>query len=247
MSRPSQILIAGWAHTASALDGLTKRLAPNFDIMTISADDLWSDRPNGRSSVYAASLVSMLESYEKPPIVAGWSMGGMIALEAATRRPALLSALVLIGAGARFCAGPDSPGGATETSVCAMARHLKKNRELTLRRFFERAAAPEGDNPSAIGERIEAASLIDDARLLHGLEYLRTFDAGHDLEHIPVPAFALHGRKDCIVPWQSAEFLRSRMPSCRCFFDEKSGHDLPIRKPGFTAAAILDFWNSLKT
>ncbi len=245
MSRSSLILIAGWAHTAAALGGLADRLAPYFDVTTTSAYELWSDRPNDRSSIYAASLVAMLEGYEKPPVAVGWSMGGMIALEAAALRPELMSALVLMGAGARFCAGPGFPGGATEASVRAMARHLKRNRELTLRRFFEQVAAPERDDPSAIGEKIEAASLIDDARLIHGLEYLRTFDAGRDLARIVLPVLALHGKKDCIVSWTAAESLGARMPSCRCVFEEKSGHDLPARMPEFTAAAILGFWNSL--
>ncbi len=246
MNKPSLILIAGWAYTASALGGLAKQLAPDFDVTTTTAGELWSEQTSEQCSIYAASLVSMLKRYKIPPLVAGWSMGGMIAIEATTLYPELMNALVLMGAGSRFCEGPGFPCGAPEASVRAMARHVKKNRELTLRRFFEQAAAPASDDHRGAGQKIEAASLINDASLLHGLEYLQKFDAGPGLTRITVPTLALHGKKDCIVPWTAAQSLAERMPSCRCIFDEEAGHDLPVRKPEFAATAILDFWKSLK-
>lgn len=240
MKDAALILVSGWAHPPAALDGLAARLSSGFAVKTTSTHELCVKSRNS-ASPYVEGLVALLEEAGGKPIVVGWSMGGMVALETAARRPESIGALVLIGASARFCRDQDFPEGVPAPHVRAMAQELKRDRRLTLKRFFERAAAPGIEPEAALEAKLSAAGDISVGELIRGLEYLERFDVRSELPRIKTRALALHGKNDGVVPWQAAGFLGARLPSCLCAWDYESGHDLPVRNPEPAALKILAF------
>ena len=237
MSGQSLILISGWAHTASALDALAGRLSDSFRVVSTSTNELWAGSKT--DSPHIDGLLSLLQRTGGKPVLAGWSMGGMLALEAAVRYPDAMSALVLISSTARFCSLDGELTGAPRARLRAMARALKRDRAGVLRGFFEETARP-GEEPE-LDARVSAACAMDVRELAAGLNYLENFDVRRDLFRVSIPALAIHGKSDRIVPWQASSFLKSHLPNCCLVFDEESGHGLPIRKPDVTASEILRF------
>src|SRR3954471_6201788 len=88
-----------WRRTVAALDGrYTRTVAPD-----LPGHGQMSER---RPASLAATLAYLAALVDEPHVLAGYSMGGRVALHAALARPRLVQRLVLVGA---------SPGLAVET------------------------------------------------------------------------------------------------------------------------------------
>lgn len=226
MTGPRVILLSGWAHPASALQPLADLLAPRADTTCVSAAD-W--RPD------------LLRSLPGRLYLAGWSQGGMLALEAAAQEPARVAGLVLIGSTARFCRAPDYPFGPEPREVRAMAASLAKEPEQTLRSFLERAARPAADAEEAARSKVSTAMAIGLDRLRTGLKYLLEADLRTQVRQLPVPILLLHGKKDVVIPWQASQWMADVLKKRRLALFDDFGHDLPVRHPEAVAEEALGF------
>ncbi len=197
MNGPALILVAGWAHTPSAMNGLAAQLSEDSMVITCSTNELWLRcRDPLAVPSCADGLVSLIRDTGSNCIVVGWSMGGMVALETVAHHPGLVSSLVLVAATARFCSGDGYAAGVPVRSLRAMLQGLKQDRRLTLSRFFEQAAVPFAETSSSLKEKVDAACLLDPRELRQGLVYLEQFDMRSCLARIDIPVLVFHGRKD---------------------------------------------------
>ena len=83
-------LMPGWAHTAESLRPMATLLARHRPVKIIDPR-AWPDRPG-----YAEPMGHELRREHEPCVLAGWSLGGMIALEAAAACPEKTAALIMI-------------------------------------------------------------------------------------------------------------------------------------------------------
>ncbi|HDZ61754.1 MAG TPA: hypothetical protein ENH40_01245, partial [Nitrospirae bacterium] len=83
------IVMSGWANPKESLDALRRELLSSFDVITVSIHDLQSAADSRKGAIgisgYAAGLINLVEQISEPCVVAGWSAGGIAALEAAAR------------------------------------------------------------------------------------------------------------------------------------------------------------------
>ena len=104
---PPLVLLHGWAMHSGVFQPLVDALAAHFECWLV-------DLPgHGRSDAFLPlereSVTEALLAQVPNAFWLGWSLGGLIALEAALRAPQRVRGLIEIASSPRFVRGPDWP------------------------------------------------------------------------------------------------------------------------------------------
>jgi pimeloyl-[acyl-carrier protein] methyl ester esterase len=225
------VLLHGWGATPR----IWQRQAEAFgDAGTVLAPPIqeWT-------AVWLTNFLSGLtESQLQGSVLVGWSLGGMLLLEALAQFPGPApAALVLVGVPAVFCRRPDHPWGQPPATVRAMRMGLKSEPTRVLRDFLAACLA--------LGEesfRDKAAAGFDfaaaPAHLTQGLDYLKGKDLRGLLGRIFSPVDLIQGERDAIVPPTQAAFLQEQLPGARLHILPGAGH-LPFLTQADAVNGIL--------
>lgn len=239
---PHLIIIPGWAHDSSAMEELRKRLENSADVLSISTGDLWSAATETCApSSYAQNLAKLIEKSGSKAFIAGWSLGGMIAMETAAYRPDLVAGLVMISSTVKFRTGSNWTSGVSGGALRAMIAMLKHNPRGVFAAFFKNVARPLGENEEAITLKIEKACAMNPLELLSGLEYLFKTDLRNETTKLNIPALVLHGKQDTVIPAEAGAALKSLLPISGIRVYENCGHGLPWQNPRAIAEDIKGF------
>jgi len=239
---PRMILISGWAHDASALEKLRRCLEKNADVSFIATGDLWdADAKIPFQDSYAHNLAKMIEKRKSPVFISGWSLGGMIAMETAARRPDLVAGLVLIATTPKFCSGRDWPDGMPSGALRIMQRNFKRDPRRALADFLRDVARPLAEKEEIVALKIEKACAVNPLELSAGLQYLAEKDLRGEAVKIKAPALVLHGREDAVIPVTAGLSLRSLLSNSEMRVYDRCGHGLPWQNPESAAADIKKF------
>lgn len=220
-------LIGGWSIPRGWWSAVVEALQPTgLEVRVIELEEL-GEHPGQ----WAEALAARLGSAPVPPLVAAWSMGAMIALDALTRPEAPAAAGLLVLAGTlRFCRAPDWPFGQPEAAVRALRRALLRDAASTLAAFHRQVRAP--SNRADAAPPMNTAS--DPVLLANALDLL----SGLDLRGRPPPRCPmrwLHGERDAVIPLE-AGIESARRLGLVAEVLPGVGHDLP----GACGARIRD-------
>ena len=261
--KPSLVFISGWAFPPEAVEPFLAGLRDAFDLRLVPAESFLE----GALLTSPAAARAFLEDLPLPAgrtFLAGWSLGGMIAMEMAAAAGPRISGLVLAGTTPRFCAGADFPAGAGERQLRSMMLGLKRDPRKVLERFDLDCAHPHAPLPwrsagpatsesgsaatesgfgatepgSATVEAVPSRGGVE--ALLGGLRYLHAMDLRPVLARLRMPCCILHGRQDRIVSWRAGEWLHRNLPGSRLRILEGVGHDFPLRCPESILCALHD-------
>ena len=169
-------------------------------------------------------------------IMAGWSMGGQIALQAAARNPADIAGLFLVSSMNCLVQRGRRPGVSRETPHRIKVT-LKRNREVYLRAFYAQCLYPTSD-AGIIGNLQEGSDSFTMDTLLSGLEYMADTEAGFNFD---VPLMLVHGRDDNVIPWQCSEYIGRHTAHSKVEYIEKAGHILPLMEPETVGNLLNEF------
>ena len=174
--------------------------------------------------------------------VAGFSMGGYVALTLAVKHPKLVRSLVLAGTGA---GGPDRvprPEHVRQAFEAALDLPPEEQRRTTLPYTFSHGWTEA--NPNRF-EEILAATLEHATPmatiLAHMAACYRFYDEALEVEHIDVPALVVHGDDDLIVPVENGRMLAQRLPNARYVELAGCGHNVMLEDPEAFNAVVLSF------
>ncbi|MBU1694567.1 MAG: alpha/beta fold hydrolase [Verrucomicrobia bacterium] len=237
------LLVSGWAHTAEALQPLADRLARQYTVRALAVHDLGGLAMSNPSELsdFAAGLCRELQREQCPCVLVGWSMGGMIALEAAAAFPERVAALVLISSAPRLAAALDFPHGVPPRVLRAMTLSFQLAPERTLSEFFINAAFPHLLTPTVLREKVAAAMVLGADRLAEQLRYLTESDLREAARRLTAPVLILHGRPDRIIPVGAASWIIEQRPGTEMITCNDSGHDFPLDEPDRVAEPIEHF------
>jgi pimeloyl-[acyl-carrier protein] methyl ester esterase len=203
MSQPTIGALHGWAMHSALFRDLADAL-PEADWRGIDlpGHGLNRDRPWPNDS--AALVASLVHDLPEGSWLMGWSLGGLLAMQAALEYPKRFAGLVLISATPCFIAREHWPDGVEAGLLKAMALELGADPEVVVNRFL--ALEIHGSaHPRDELKRLKSLALQhgqpDKAALLAGLKHLADTDLSSRLAEIECPVLLLGGRRDKLVPW----------------------------------------------
>jgi len=212
--------LGGWAYPASALNPLKDQMADAADITT---------------HAFNASL-DALPREKKNWWLAGWSLGGMRALQAVAGKIVHPAGLILISSTARFCRDGSYEPGVEKVALRVMLHGLMAKRDRVLRNFFEQSGSPD---TSDIDARIKDAGVFPTDGLADGLKQLDELDLRDKLGDIKIPVLIFHGDGDLIIPADAAKYMAKRLPKATIEIVEGAGHELAIHQADILAEHLI--------
>jgi 3-oxoadipate enol-lactonase len=179
----------------------------------------------------------------QPPVVAGNGFGSFLALRLALDDPTHVSALILIGCGARF----SDPGRAAFRAMrqIAAAGGLEAVADTAMARLF--SAEFRQANPDLLAERRAAFLRTDPMAFADACEALETLDLATEAIRLAIPALLLAGSGDQATPYVMAETLAQLMPHAHLDILDGLAHVPQMQDPDRLAVMISRFMDGLKT
>ena len=236
------VLLHGWGMTPAVFDELTTRLRMVCDVHAPALPGYC-----GTPSVAPYTVETLARSVAARVgrcIVAGWSLGGQVALEWARREPQQVEALVLIGSTASFVRREGWPHAVEPAVFHGFAEAMATNRVSTLNRFASLQA--QGDAAmKAAALRLRAALCGENdastPTLCDGLRVLLDTDLRAALADVEQPALVIHGENDRLVPPAAGEHVARMLQRGRLVKIAGAAHAPFVTQPEAIAQEIEGF------
>lgn len=194
------VLVHGWGMGPHVWDDISGALAADRRVRCVELPG------HGTAPPAAPDLDSwadqVLAAVDGPADWVGWSLGGLVALAAARRRPALVRSLLLVATNPCFVTAADWPG--IDAAVLdGFHRAVAGDPAGTHARFLGFQVAGSERGRSAL-RRLRASAECDGipstAALTDGLTLLRDSDCRTDLLTTQAPVAVMLGGEDPLVP-----------------------------------------------
>jgi len=241
---PEIVLVHGWGLHAGVWDELAATLAARFTVLSLDLPGHGRSRITpmpARLDELTDALVAQLPG---PAIWLGWSLGGLVALDAARRYPERVSKLVLTAATPRFVQAPDWSAAMAPGVFGDFAANLRTDYRGTLLRFLSLQAGGDGEGRALI-KRLRSGLFAHGEpppqALANGLAILEATDLRGTLAAIATPALVVHGQLDRLAPPAAGEYLAARLPYARFALLPGAGHAPFLTQPRRYAELLREF------
>jgi pimeloyl-ACP methyl ester esterase len=226
------VFIHGWCMSSAVWCMQQEGLSDSFRVITIDLPGHGhSSPPVGGFHLEgcALQLAGFFESLGlHDALLAGWSLGSLIALEAFAFLRDRLSGLVLIAGTPRFTQGADFHYGLSRPEVDGMTRKVQRSLHRALDGFTALMfASGELDDPSLtllVHKLLSTVPMPTTDVALQALDALLETDLRDRLALIDLPTLVLNGDCDVICLPQASEYMAQRILSARQFVFAGCGH-----------------------
>ena len=242
---PDLALIHGWGIGAGVwnpvIDALAKRCRVHvFDLPGYGGSKQCGE---GRHDSLPYLADAVMAELPDGATLAGWSLGGLVALAALAKHSSRVSKLALIAGTPSFLQRPDWPHGVPSHLLDVFETALKLTPALLLRRF--NAQINQGDERAKDLTRLTEQLTHDDspdvAALKGGLHLLREIDLRPILPKVPHPTLLIHGENDPLMKLSGAEATRALFPNARLEVFKGASHIPFLSQPQHFADTLADF------
>ena len=242
MSKPDLALIHGWGLGPGVWQTCAGRLE---SVARIQCVDLpgYGDTPD-RGETFIEAARSALETLPDGVTLCGWSLGGLLALQAALLAPERVARLILVGSTPSFAQRDDWAPAQPPSVLAGFAEALAVAPRATLQRFV--ALFNQGDSKArAIGREINqgilSSSLAPVATLLNGLDWLRNIDLREQASTLRCPVLLIHGENDPLMPLPAARWLAEHLPQSQLEVFSGAAHAPFLNDPDHFATIVCKF------
>ncbi len=217
------LLIHGWASDKSIWQETENYLAQRYRVYTLNLPSM-KHKYSYRDTVFELIKEKGLEQV----ILAGWSLGTRVAIQAALKLPQIVQGLILISGTGKFVSDTQYPGGIPALPIIRMKKRLHKNAGQTFQDFyklmFSDREKTEGLAEQVITSYLERGRTWDISEAQAGLDFLLEVDLRSELKDTTCPTLLLHGEQDEICPLSGAVFIQQQMPCARLVSYPGTGH-----------------------
>jgi pimeloyl-[acyl-carrier protein] methyl ester esterase len=241
-----QTLVAlhGWGMNAAVWQGLPQVVGAGWRPLPIELP--------GHGEAPATSSHTGLDDWADACLLAaperalwlGWSLGGLVALEAALHAPERVCGLILMTTNPRFVRAPDWPHAMPAETLLQFHDSLIADPAGTLERFLSlqvRGSEAARETLRTLRQEIARRPPPDPMALALGLDLLRGGDLRARLCEIRCPTLWLFGQHDTLVPAAVAEGIAALLPEARLRVIPGAGHAPMLSHRTETAAEITAF------
>lgn len=235
MSQAKLFLLHGWGLGRAVWTPCLPTLQAHGDIRlhdlpgygAAAADTPADPAPAAGADGFLAAARAFADALPPGSALCGWSLGALLAVQAALLAPERVGRLILIGATPCFACREGWTKAQPPTLLADFASRVGTDARGTLQRFV--ALFNQGDaNARAIGRGIArdvlTAGLPDRATLLAGLDWLGTVDLRARVADLACPVLLVHGARDPLMPLAAAEWLAAQLPRARLDVFAEAGH-----------------------
>ncbi len=239
--KPALVLLHGWGAHKRVWDELAARLGADWRVIAPDLPGLGGEPYTIERTVDQLAAASPAQC-----MVAGWSLGGQLALAWARRHPWQVTRLMLIASTPRFVSAPDWLHGMAPEVFAEFSASLQRDAGTTLRRFL--LLQTQGDvRVRRVARQLAAAlalqTLPDSTVLVETLRWLQATDLRATLPDITQPALVMHGEQDRIAPPAAGEYLAAHLPSARLVLLAGAAHVPFLSEPDAMCGLMSDFCN----
>jgi len=232
------VLLHGFTQTGASWDGVRARLDPRY--RAIAPDLRGHGAARAARPVDLRSVLADLDALVPDgALLAGYSMGGRVALHFALAHPGRLAALVLVGASPGLAAEPERA--ARVAADLALARRLETIGLPAFAREWGAAPLFAGQPPEVAAAahadrmRNDAAGL---AAALRGLGTGALPSLWEDLRRLALPVALLVGERD--LKFRAiAQAMAGSLPAAVLRVIAGAGHAAHLERPEAVAALLL--------
>ncbi len=230
-SGPPLVLLHGWAMHGGVFAPLVERLRDRRTLYVVDLPGHGLSRDSRVPLSLDACVDAIAAQVPRAPWC-GWSLGGLVALHAASTWPQQVPALAMLCASPRFVRGAEPPGNSWKYGVSAeifqeFARGLREDYRGTLDRFVALEAfgsAHAKDEIRALRAGLFARGEPAAQVLADGLGLLETSDLRAALPTLSVPSLWLAGRRDRLVDPRGMREAAAMAPVAEFQLVEHAGH-----------------------
>lgn len=237
---PTIGLIHGWAMHGGLFDDLVDSW-PAADWRRLDLPG-HGDRRDTAWPVDPAELVdAVIGDLPAGSWLLGWSLGGLIAMQAALRHPTRFAGLILVAATPSLIRRTSWPHAVEPAMLQAMAVELAEHPDTVVQRFLElemHGAKNARSGLKQLRQRAFLHGMPDKRALLAGLSHLGNSDLTGRLESLDLPVRLIGGRRDKLVPWDALESMAERLPDAELLDVPGAAHAPFLTDPDAVAAAV---------
>jgi len=240
---PDLILIHGWAMHCGVFETLADDLCAEYQVHMV---DLPGHGLNRECTQALDPVVLATELVEQLPGASwlGWSLGGLVALQAALDQPNQVRRLVLVSANPCFVAHPGWPHGVEKWVFEQFAADLERDYRQTLNRFLALEVTGSSDANQQLRRLRQTLNEMPrpspDA-LQQGLAVLQNADYSAQLGQLRCPVLLLGGANDRLVPAPALSAAAAAIGQSQTLIFPDTGHAPFIGKQQAFASAIRAF------
>lgn len=234
------VLLHGWGLNAQVWDCIAAELASHFTLHLVDLPGYGRSRGFGALNLNEMTDIVLAHAPQKA-IWLGWSLGGLVASQAALRAPERISALVTVASSPCFSAQEEWPGIKPDV-LSGFQQQLSENFQRTVERFLALqtlGTETARQDARALKSAVLALPMPDTTVLNSGLEMLKTVDLRSQLASLTMPFLRMYGRLDGLVPRKIVPLLDAQWPASESVVFAKAAHAPFISHPAEFCEVLL--------
>ncbi len=242
---PDLVLIHGWAMHGGIFAPLTERLVAHFRVHLVDLPGHGYSRAEAHFDV--SECARAIAAATPRAVWLGWSLGGLVALQAALDQATSVRGLCMIAASPRFVDAPDWPHGVAASVFGAFDTELRSRYGHAIDRFLALETMG-SEHPQAelraLKARVFARGEPAVEALAAGLHALDTCDLRARIATLAMPSLWISGRRDRLVPQGAMQWSAAHAPGGR-YVECNSGHAPFLSHAQDVADAVVAFASGL--
>jgi pimeloyl-[acyl-carrier protein] methyl ester esterase len=240
---PDLVLVHGWGLHGGIWECLLPYLQPAFRITRVDLPGHGRSAWNDEASL-ADMAAAVLSVAPQRADWLGWSLGSLVATQAALTAPARIGQLVLLAGTPSFVRRPDWSAAMQPGLLDTFATDLQQDYAATLNRFL--SLQVHGSEAAGTVLRELRARLLehgepDTVALAAGLGILRATDLRDRLPELEQRVLFLMGSRDTLVPAAAGHSAAQLAVNATTRVIDGAGHAPFIARPGEVATAVREF------